>query len=80
MKMSERPKLNKELDGKTFRSYYYLKKDLIEFCRENNLPVLGGKIGLTERIAFFLDTGKVTETNVVLNIFEENRKRGIGIR
>lgn len=70
--MSERPKLNKELDGKTFRSYYYLKKELIEFCRENNLPVLGGKIGLTERIAFFLDTGKVTETS-------EKRKTSINV-
>ena len=60
--MSERPELNRELDGKIFRSYYYLKEELVGFCRENNLPVSGGKIELTDRIAFFLDTGKVLET------------------
>ena len=63
MKMSERPDLNKELDGKTFRSFYYLKEELVGFCRENNLPVSGGKIELTDRIACFLDTGKVLETS-----------------
>lgn len=57
--MSQRPELNKQLDSKTFRSYYYLKEELVAFCRENRLPVSGGKIELTERIAYFLDTGKV---------------------
>ena len=63
MQMSERPELNRELDGKTFRSYYYLKEELVDFCREYNLPVSGGKIELTDRIACFLDTGKVLETS-----------------
>ena len=62
--MSERPDLNKELDGETFRSFYYLKEELVDFCRENNLPVSGGKIELTDRIACFLDTGEVLETSV----------------
>ena len=35
--MSERPELNKELDEKIFRSFYYLKEELVDFCRENNL-------------------------------------------
>ena len=56
--MSERPKLNNRLDSTTFRSYYYLKEELIQFCRHYNLPVSGGKLELTERIAYFLDTGK----------------------
>ena len=59
--MNERPDLNKELDSKTFRSFYYLKEELVVFCRENNLPVSGGKLELAERIAYFLDTGKVLE-------------------
>lgn len=63
MQMSERPDLNKELDGETFRSFYYLKEELVGFCRENNLPVSGGKIELTDRIACFLDTGKILETS-----------------
>lgn len=57
--MEIRPELNKKLDGQTFRSYYYLKKELVDFCRENELPVSGGKIELTDRIAYFLDTGKI---------------------
>ena len=57
--MDERPVLNRQLDGKTFRSFYYLKEELVDFCRENNLPASGGKIEITDRIAHFLDTGKV---------------------
>ena len=61
--MKQRPNLNKELDCKTFRSFYYLKQELIDFCRENNLSVSGGKTELTERIAYFLDTGKALKTS-----------------
>lgn len=61
--MCERPVLNINLDGNTFRSFYYLKDELVDFCRHNNLPVTGGKLELTERIAHFLDTGKVLEAS-----------------
>ncbi len=61
--MNSRPELNKGLDGKTFRSFYYLKEELVNFCRQHNLPVSGGKIELTDRIAYFLDTGEVSETS-----------------
>ncbi len=61
--MSERPELNIELDGKTFRSFYYLKEELVDFCRANHLPVSGGKIDLTNRIACFLDTGKILSSS-----------------
>ena len=56
--MNERPKLNKETDAAAFRGFYYLKQELIDFCRENGLPTSGDKIELTDRIATFLDTGK----------------------
>ncbi|MEE1319404.1 MAG: DUF6434 domain-containing protein, partial [Ruminococcus sp.] len=59
--MTQRPNLDKNLDSKTFRNFYYLKEELLNFCRENGLPVSGGKIELTERIACFLDTGKVPQ-------------------
>lgn len=49
------------LDSKTFRDYYYLKEELVDFCRKNSLPTSGGKLELTERIALFLDTGKIPE-------------------
>lgn len=57
--MTERPSLDKNLEVKEFRSFYYLKEELVVFCRKNGLPTSGGKIELTERIAHFLDTGEV---------------------
>lgn len=57
--MNERPELNKKLDAATFRRFYYLKQELADFCKENGLPASGSKIELTDRIAYFLDTGKV---------------------
>jgi hypothetical protein len=59
MQMNERPELNIELDAATFRSFYYLKRELANFCRENGLPASGSKAELTDRIAYFLDTGSV---------------------
>ena len=57
--MSERPDLNERLNGETFRSFYYLKEELVDFCRKNDLPVSGGKVEFTDRIACFLDKGQV---------------------
>ena len=57
--MNERTELNKELDAAAFRSCYYLKQELVGFCRENGLPTSGSKSELTDRIAYFLDTGNV---------------------
>ena len=82
--MSGRPKLDKSLDSKTFKEYYYLKEELVNFCRKNNLQTTGGKIELTERIANFLETGERTykshniRKNVIIDeitihtIIEEN--------
>lgn len=63
--MSERPKLDKNLDGKTFREFYYLKEELVDFCRKYGLPTSGGKLEITQRIAHFLDTGEVIATKKV---------------
>ena len=51
--------LDRKLDSQTFRSYYFLKEELVDFCRENGLPTSGGKIEITDRIAHFLDTGEI---------------------
>lgn len=60
--MEERPKLNKDLDVETFQNHYYLKEELVVFCRENHLPIKGAKKELTERISYFLSTGKVLKS------------------
>lgn len=78
--MNKRPELNRELDGQTFSQFYYLKEELVAFCRENDLPVSGGKMEITERIRYFLDTGKVLpaatvrkKTSSIGNISEDTK-------
>ena len=61
--MNQRPELSNKLDSKSFKEYYFLKEELIDFCRKNNLQTTGGKIELTERIAKFLDTGERSVEN-----------------
>ncbi|MGL5066321.1 MAG: SAP domain-containing protein [Sarcina sp.] len=56
--MNKVPRLNKDFDSKTFQEYYYLKEELVAFCRKEGLSASGSKIELTDRIAYFLDTGK----------------------
>ena len=63
--MSDRPELSRELKSKEFLEYYYLKEELVRFCRENGLPTSGGKEELTERIVFFLDTGRIQSAKTV---------------
>jgi hypothetical protein len=62
--MIKRPALNQQLDSHTFREYYYLKEELVVFCRENKLFVSGNKAELTDRIAHFLDTGEVKKVRI----------------
>ena len=61
--MSERPELTANTDISTFRNYYYLKEELVQFCRKNSLPTSGSKQELMERIAHFLETGKVLNSS-----------------
>ena len=65
--MESRPELTADLDSNTFREYYYLKEELMAFCRDHHLPVSGGKQELTERIACFLDSGDVQRPAVKRN-------------
>ncbi len=74
--MPERPVLDLNLKSKDFLEYYYLKEELVQFCRDNGLPASGGKQELTERIAYFLDTGKIMES---AKRFSEGKKRITGI-
>lgn len=57
--MSDRPILDKNIDSKIFREFYYLKEELVDFCRKNDLPISGSKLEITERIAEYLDTGLI---------------------
>lgn len=56
--MEKRPELSRNLSAETFKEFYYLKSELVEFCKENKLQTGGGKIELTERVFNFLKTGE----------------------
>lgn len=58
--------MEKGLDSKTFRSFYYLKEELAAFCRASDLPTAGGKAEITERIAHYLDTGEILSARAVV--------------
>lgn len=58
--MNKRPLLNTNSDSKTLKDYYYLKSELITFCKKYNLQVTGNKQELIERITIFLNTGEKT--------------------
>lgn len=55
----QRPPLDLEIKGSDFLAFYWLKAELVEFCRANGLPTGGSKVELTERIAHFLRTGEL---------------------
>lgn len=56
--MNKRPVLTKELKSSDFQQYYYLKEELISFCKEIGLQTTGSKADLIQRIVIFLDTGE----------------------
>lgn len=58
--IDERPDLDLKLSAGIFRQYYYLKEELVDFCRRNNLQATGSKSELSGRIAVFLESGKRT--------------------
>lgn len=58
--IDERPDFDLKLSSGIFRQYYYLKEELVDFCRRNNLRATGSKSELSERIAVFLESGKRT--------------------
>lgn len=63
-KMS-RPELNKQLAPGDFKNYYWLKKELVNFCTKEGINTSGGKIDIAKRIEEYLETGKVQKTQSV---------------
>lgn len=52
-----RPVLTAVLKAEEFKRYYWLKEELVQFCRENGLRVSGSKIEIADRVAVFLERG-----------------------
>jgi len=59
--INKRPKLNNKISLQDFKDFYWLKAELVSFCKENNINRSGGKIEITNRIIHFLETGKNLE-------------------
>lgn len=57
-----RPPLTHTINVADFRDFYWLKAELMAFCREVGLSTQGGKVDIAERIAQFLETGEVDAT------------------
>lgn len=56
--MNQRPTLNKHISAEDFKAFYWLKEELIQFCKAEELSRQGGKIDLTNRIEHYLKTGE----------------------
>jgi hypothetical protein len=57
----ERLILDKKINIKDFNDFYWLKSELMSFCREIGISSSGGKIEIANRISEYLETGKVAE-------------------
>jgi len=63
--MDTRPNLTKEISIKDFKDFYWLKSELMIFCRELKISSSGGKIEIANRISEYLETGKVTKKTII---------------
>ena len=54
-----RPRLDNTISINDFRNHYWLKEELIEFCRKTGINASGGKIEIADRILKYLETGEV---------------------
>ena len=57
----KRPTLDAKISVKDFKDFYWLKVELVDFCREVVISSSGGKIEIANRISEYLETGKVTK-------------------
>ena len=56
--IDKRPELTEKISLKDFADFYWLKEELVLFCKEEGIDYSGGKIEITNRIINFLKTGK----------------------
>jgi len=56
--MKTRPILSANISVNDFQNFYWLKKELTDFCKKEGLSTQGGKIEIAQRIIIYLQTGK----------------------
>ncbi|MBN2694669.1 hypothetical protein JXR93_08405 [bacterium] len=58
-----RPILDIKTDAEIFINFYWLKNELLSFCKSHSLSTVGSKDDLTKRVYNYLKTGEtITET------------------
>ena len=57
----QRPILNQNITRQDFEDFYWLKEELVAFCKEQGIDRNGGKIEIANRISQFLDTGVIVK-------------------
>ncbi len=66
--MDKRPVLCKETSIQDFQDFYWLKEELVKFCRSEALKTTGSKIEISDRIENYLKTGQRRSKQVNHNI------------
>ncbi len=61
----ERPTLDKKISIKDFKDFYWLKVELVDFCRKIGISSSGGKNEIANRISEYLETGKTTKKTTI---------------
>lgn len=66
-------RINRDMTREEFDEHYFLKEELVDFCRNEGLKVSGNKADLEERIRYYLDSGeKLDNTKRMLRNRHEN--------
>ncbi len=61
MLQEQRPDIFDIQSGTELQRWYWLKAELVDYCKAIEIPYTGNKSAITERIAHFLDTGKISQ-------------------
>ncbi len=60
IEMNKRPNLTRDISIQDFKDFYWLKEELMKFCKDENLKSTGNKIEISSRIETFILTGQIS--------------------
>ena len=69
----KRPELNEDISVKDFNDFYWLKSDLVSFCKKHEIDHSGGKIDIAGRIIYFLETKQRPERQKIASRKPESK-------
>ena len=57
-----RPNLSDIISAKEFRRWYWLKEELVNYCKSKSISSRGNKFEVADRIAEYLETGQIIKS------------------